>query len=119
MFKTVQDAARVLAIEDSQRKAFILISEGQAVDVLGLFDTMTARVPLDSLQNPKEVAWHDYALLDMMDALRRANATLYAIDPRGRLQTSEERSQGKPWRERRPPHVRPAVSLAGGPEADR
>ena len=93
VFATIKDAARALAIEDSRRKAFILISEGQAVDIQGLFDTMTSRVPLNSLQNPKYVAWHDYALLDMMDALRRANATLYAIDPRGRLRTSEERSR--------------------------
>jgi hypothetical protein len=48
---------------------------------------------MDSLQNRKYVAWHDHALLDMLEALRRANAALYAIDPRGRLQTPEERNR--------------------------
>jgi len=88
-FKTIQDAARMLGDDPRHRKAVILLSESYGVDIRGLFDTMVAEQPEDRAAEP----WHANALLDMMNALRRANVTLYTIDPRGRLQTPEERSR--------------------------
>ena len=41
------------------------------------------------LTPPAAAASHDYALLDMMNAMRRGNVATYAIDPRGEI-TSQE-----------------------------
>jgi VWFA-related protein len=90
--KTVQDVANFLRDDSARRKAVIVITEGIGGDVRGLFDTMQARPHSNPIANPKYVAWNDYELLDMMEALRRANATLYLVDPRGRLRTAGERA---------------------------
>lgn len=80
--RSVQDVARHLRTAHSQRKAIIAISEGIGVEVLGLFDLMRPRAGRDRTDIP---------LLAMMTELRRSNVALYAVDPRGRIQTTQER----------------------------
>jgi VWFA-related protein len=90
LFKTLEDVAKMLGVEAERRKAFILISPGLPINVAGLFDTMQARpaapAPMSregSMGSPaSRQAFDDIALLDMMDAMRRANVATYAISTR-------------------------------------
>ena len=100
-YKTLQDAARILGGGDLRRKAFVLISEGIGKDLHGLFGAMapTGDVPLGgSVYAAGDVSglnilapanYHDFALIDMMDAMRRANVATYAIDPRGKVTSGD------------------------------
>ena len=82
--RTIQDVAKYLGAEETRRKAFVVLTESIAPgDNCGLFETM----------QPWGWTRTEIELVNMMEALRRANASLYAIDPRGRLQTPEERSR--------------------------
>jgi hypothetical protein len=85
-YKTLQDAARMLGSGDVRRKAFVLVSEGIAKDLTGVFDS--SLTPCET-KNPLAVCYHDSALRQMMDAMRRANVVTYSIDPRGKV-TSQE-----------------------------
>ena len=99
-YKTLQDAARLLGGGDARRKAFVLISEGIGKDLTGLFGAMapagaapeggvdyamTGNLAASTKVNP----YHDFALIDMMEALRRANVATYAIDPRGKVESKD------------------------------
>jgi VWFA-related protein len=99
-YKTLQDAARMLGGGDARRKAFVLISEGIGKDLTGLFGAMappgsppegggdyatSGNLPM----TPSAVPYHDLALIDMMEALRRANVATYAIDPRGKVDSKD------------------------------
>ena len=82
--RTIQDVAKYLGAEETRRKAFVVLTESIAPgDNCGLFETM----------QPWGWTRTEIELVNMMEALRRANASLYAIDPRGRLRTPEERSR--------------------------
>ena len=99
LYKSLQDAALILGASDRKRKAFILVSEHIAKDITGLFDggTQTPQDLPDSsgyysggtIGPPGPVSSHDYAILDMMNAMRRGNVATYSIDPRGEV-TSQE-----------------------------
>lgn len=95
-YKTLQDAARMLgAGDDVRRKAFVLVSEGIGKDLSGIFGAMSppgdvpqgglayAAGDLTATIMPSTLEYHALALVDMMDAMRRANVATYAIDPRG------------------------------------
>jgi VWFA-related protein len=94
-YKTLQDAARMLAGDDLRRKAFVLVSEGIGKDLSGIFGAMSppGDVPQGGLAyaagditatiKPATIEYHAFAVVDMMDAMRRSNVTTYAIDPRG------------------------------------
>jgi VWFA-related protein len=99
-YKTLQDAARLLGGGDTRRKAFVLISEGIGKDLTGLFGAMapagsapdggadyaaSGTVPMTK----PDIPYHDFALIDMMEALRRANVATYAIDPRGKVDSKD------------------------------
>src|SRR5829696_3241919 len=101
-YKTLQDAARMLGGGDTRRKAFVLVSEGIAKELTGLFGAMAP--PGDIPQGGAAYAfggnaaatmalppqtYHDFALIDMMEALRRSNVATYAIDPRGRVESKD------------------------------
>jgi VWFA-related protein len=93
-YKTLEDAAKLLERVPADRKAFVLISEGIGKDLTGVFDgglgdetPCDALTAVESLQdhirpslNP---CYHDISLRQMMAPIRRANATVYALDPRG------------------------------------
>ncbi len=88
-YKTLQDAARMLAADDGRRKTFVVVSEGIGKD-LSWLPEMTA--PSQYEENPvntpgftPKTGYHDYAVLDMMTAMRRSNVATYAIDPRGKV----------------------------------
>jgi VWFA-related protein len=102
-YKTLQDAARLLGGGgDLRRKAFVLITEGIGKDLHGLFGAMstTGEVPqggLDYATTGNAAATmvtapathHDFALLDMMEAMRRSNVATYSIDPRGKVESGD------------------------------
>jgi len=75
-YKTLEDAARILGSDDARRKAFVLVSEGIGKDLTGVFDRALT---------PCATCFHDHALGQMMESLRRSNVTTYAIDPRGHV----------------------------------
>src|SRR4051794_22714412 len=100
-YKVMRDAARLLETADRRRKAFVLISEGIGKDLTGLFGAMApAGAPpeggsqyaagnLAALNIVAPATYHDFAVIDMMEALRRANVATYAIDPRGKVATGD------------------------------
>ena len=84
-FTTLQDAAKMLRGEDQRRKAFVLITEGINKELNGIFDS--AMTPCE--MSMSAACYHDRALRDMMEQLRRANVATYAIDPRGRIKPED------------------------------
>jgi hypothetical protein len=100
-YKTLQDAARMLGGGDLRRKAFVLLSEGIGKDLHGLFGAMAPAgdVPqgglayaggdVAALNTVQPASYHDFALVDMMDAMRRADVATYAIDPRGKVASAD------------------------------
>jgi VWFA-related protein len=91
-YKTLQDAARLLLADDGRRKTFVLISEGIGKDLSWLPDLVP---PCDSGTDSRDApatlkgCYHDHAVLDMMQSLRRSNVATYAIDPRGEVRTQD------------------------------
>jgi VWFA-related protein len=100
-YKTLQDAARLLGGGDARRKAFVLLSEGIGKDLTGLFGAMAppgeapggglqyASGNIAGLTDVQPTQYHDFALLEMMEAMRRSNVATYAIDPRGKVETND------------------------------
>ena len=90
-YKTMQDASRMLQADDGRRKTFVLISEGIAkrMDWVPELRPPSEGENIQGLsRDPSQLpvtAYHDYAILDMMRAMRRANIATYAIDPRGEV----------------------------------
>lgn len=89
--RTLADVAKMLRIEDQRRKAFVMISEGVAKSMNGIFD---------SEMTPCEIAssacYHDRELKDMMESLRRSNVTTYSIDPRGKVRPEDMLLESSP-----------------------
>jgi VWFA-related protein len=90
-YKTLQDAARLLGTGDARRKAFVLISEGIAKDLSGIFGAMsspgdlpTGGVAYATTNNPAATTvlaptrYHDASLIEMMESMRRSNVVTYA-----------------------------------------
>ncbi len=90
-YKTLQDASRLLLSDNDRRKTFVLLSEGIAKDMEWLPELRppSEGQDVDNLsRDPSDLpitAYHDYAILDMMRAMRRANVATYVIDPRGEV----------------------------------
>ena len=89
-YKTLQDASKMLGAGDARRKAFVLLSEGIGKDLSGIFGAMGPEgdIPQPSMDPPPS-RYHDYTLVDMMEAMRRANVATYAIDPRGKVESKD------------------------------
>lgn len=85
-YKALEDAARLLGQGDARRKAFVLVSEGIAKDVTGVFDAATTPCDAKCARCP---CYHEIALRNMMNSLRRSNVVTYAIDPRGHVSTQD------------------------------
>ena len=101
-YQLLQDAARLLRTNDARRKAFVLISEGIGKDLSGLFGAMApqgqppegggqafASGGIGALTTTAPQSYHDFALVDMMESLRRSNVATYAIDPRGKVESKD------------------------------
>jgi len=100
-FKALETAARVLASgSESTRKAFIMVSEGIAKDMTGVFEA--GGTPTDAVRTIGESSnsYYDDALRAMMKSLWRNNISTYTIDPRGHISTrdlAEELSGTPGW----------------------
>lgn len=104
MVNTLKEASRMMGVGDARRKAFVLVTEGIAKNPTGIFGTMAepgekpaggeayaAGLPYEvSLGAKPPKTYHDRALVDMMDAMRRSNVATYAIDPRGEVTSQEQ-----------------------------
>jgi VWFA-related protein len=90
-YKTLEDAARILGADDARRKAFVLLSEGIGKDLTGLFDAT-----LTPCETRGGTCFHDQALAQMMESLRRSNVTTYAIDPRGHVSPQDLTTEAFP-----------------------
>lgn len=100
-YKTLQDASRMLGGDDLRRKAFVLVSEGIGKDLSGIFGAMSppgdvpqggaeyAAGDITATIKPATIEYHAFAVVDMMDAMRRSNVTTYAIDPRGYVSSQD------------------------------
>jgi VWFA-related protein len=100
-YKLLQDAAKLLGGNDRRRKAFVLISEGIGKDLSGIFGAMApagqppeggaayAAGDVAGLTRTAPVPYHEIALVDMMESLRRSNVATYAIDPRGKVESKD------------------------------
>lgn len=89
-FKTMQDAAAMLQPEDQRRKTFVMISEGLQKSMAGVFDASgdpTEMLTKDGVL--KSYGYHNAALRDMMKAMWRASVAIYALDPRGKVETQQ------------------------------
>jgi hypothetical protein len=90
-YKTMQDASRMLSGDNDRRKTFVLISEGIGKDMAWLpelrppSEGQNAEVGSRDPSNLPVTAFHDYAILDMMRAMRRSNIATYVLDPRGEV----------------------------------
>jgi VWFA-related protein len=95
-YKTLQDAARLIGRGDARRKAFVFVSEGIGKDLSGILGAMSppgdipeggdvyaATGDASATIAPSPEQFHATAVVDMMEAMRRANVATYAIDPRG------------------------------------
>jgi VWFA-related protein len=89
MIRALEDAARILGAGDKRRKAFILISENAAKDISGLFDGGEQIANIVSGGGLVAAAAYEYQLLNTMNAMRRGNVAMYAIDPRGEVSTQK------------------------------
>jgi len=100
-YKLLQDAARMLGGSDKRRKAFVLLSEGIGKELSGLFGAMAppgeapqggtayAAGNVAGLTKVGPPPYHDDALINMMESLRRSNVATYAIDPRGKVESKD------------------------------
>lgn len=108
MLDQLELVGRMLSAEDQRRKAIVLISEWQQVDTVGLFevnqpreDPVPSSIAYASGGGAEGVAsvpaqrpnYHEIELLQMMQAFHRANVAMYALDPRGQIETMEERAR--------------------------
>lgn len=100
LYQSLEDAAKILGSGSRRRKAFILVSEHVAKDIRGLFDG-GEQIPSSggiSQAGIGPATAHDYALLDMMNQMRRGNVATYAIDPRGEVTPQEMLEECLPGR---------------------
>jgi VWFA-related protein len=85
-YKLLQDAARMLGSGDARRKAFVLLSEGIGKDLHGVFDAEITQCETMCSNCP---CYHEIALRQAMESMRRSNVATYAIDPRGKVESKD------------------------------
>jgi VWFA-related protein len=81
-FKTLQDAARLIGADDARRKAFVVLTEGIGKDMTGMFESDMTPCEVTCQTCP---CFHDRALREMMESMRRSSVATYNIDPRGHV----------------------------------
>jgi hypothetical protein len=80
----------MLGAGDARRKAFVLLSEGIGKDLSGIFGAMSPDGDIPNISyDPPPTRYHDFALIQMMEAMRRGNVATYAIDPRGKVESKD------------------------------
>jgi VWFA-related protein len=100
-YKTLQNAAVMLGADGARRKAFVMLSEGIAKDLHGLFGAMNpaadpstggagyAAGDLAATMVVPANKYHDFAMVDMMAAMQRSSVATYIIDPRGEVKSQD------------------------------
>lgn len=88
-FQVLEDAARRVMREERRRKAFVVISEGLDADLSSIPESGSSFVDETSRDNPPQPLMDRVTLGNMVNALRAANVTLYAIDPRGKVRAED------------------------------
>ena len=86
--KTIEDAAKTLLHEDRRRKAFVLISEGFQAGMSEITGDDPGRT-IGGQERDISDGIGMGVIRGMMDALRKANVALYAIDPRGKVRSED------------------------------
>jgi VWFA-related protein len=81
LHRTMEDAARMLIGAVGGRKAFVLVSEGTANNLDQMFKTQAT--PCDIRSAYRNPCYHQRSLLYAVEAMQRANVSLYAFDARG------------------------------------
>lgn len=102
-FKTLEDAARLLAASPARRKAFVMVSEGISADFEHLFEEPEPPCPTVT-------CYHQINVRNMMHAMHRSNIATYVVDPRGHVSVQDLLRESYPV----PPGL--LSSPAGGPE---
>jgi VWFA-related protein len=101
-YKTLQNAAAMLGADGARRKAFVMLSEGIAKNLSGIFGAMNASVdatpggaayaagndPAATMAVPAE-HYHDFELVAAMAAMQRSSVATYIIDPRGEVKPQD------------------------------
>jgi VWFA-related protein len=82
LLHTIGKAGRMLLDESRRRKAFVLISEGFQSGVSEQPEIVSQDVDISGGRDRE-------AFKEMMDAMRRSNVALYAIDPRGKVRAED------------------------------
>lgn len=104
-YQVLNDAAKMLRVEDQRRKAFVLVSEGMMLEMTGIFGNAQSPSDMTSLINRpgddysvglQKAGYHAQSLRDMMESLRRSNVTTYAIDPRGKVRPEDMMLESSP-----------------------
>jgi len=92
-FETIRDATDMLRGEDQRRKAFVLISEGMAINTAIIAGGANGREvevgSPDGVPGPDLNGDTGERMVRMMGSLRKANVSLYAIDPRGQVRPED------------------------------
>jgi VWFA-related protein len=100
-FETLKIAATMLLAEERRRKTFVMISEGMGAAFAGLADassdpTRSADALSDAagaegglLPETFGPGYHQNGLRDMVVAMRKADVSLFAIDPRGKVKPED------------------------------
>jgi VWFA-related protein len=81
LHRTMDDAARMLIGAEGGRKAFVLISEATGNDLDQMFKTEAT--PCDIKSHYISPCHHQRSLLYAVEAMQRANVSLYVFDSRG------------------------------------
>jgi VWFA-related protein len=85
LYQTLGDAARLLHVPDGRRKIFVLIGEGPGFNLHWLPENTS---PCFSRPNAAP-CHHDAKLLEITTAMRRSNVAMYALDPRGLVESKD------------------------------
>jgi VWFA-related protein len=101
-YKTLQNAATMLAADGARRKAFVMLSEGIAKNLTGIFGAMNASVEATpggaayaatgdaaATMTVPPNHYHDFELVNMMAAMQRSSVATYIIDPRGEVKPQD------------------------------
>ena len=80
LHRTMEDAARMLIGANASRKAFVLIAEGTGNNLDQMFKTKLTPCEITRPANP---CYHQRTLLLAVEAMQRANVSLYVFDARG------------------------------------
>jgi VWFA-related protein len=85
LYDTLGDAARMLRVSDGRRKAFVVVTEAPGFNLHWLPERTSP-----CFERPTSPpCHHDAKLLEITTAMRRSNVAMYAVDPRGLVESKD------------------------------